>query len=260
MATPGSSASTGSASSSSIFRLLFIGACLIASVLANTEKAIFLGPEAINIPATHPNLDDLTIDTLTPQDNWAIRTRVEASFPNASNPFGRTTWLILDELAAGQRYEVRVCWAATQPTDFRLTTYELEAVFGSPELVTDLSDYSSTRLRLNQENGVATKPGSGTSAPKSGDWSSERKASVLLLHLHAAASYYTTNQTLMENVPPVLVDIILDPFLFNVLPRSLLPTVGYIIVVAIISWFLARRISVWLQSLATQPSNAKKTQ
>ena len=43
----------------------------------------------------------------------------------------------------------------------------------------------------------------------------------------------------MENVPPVLVDIILDPYLLNVFPKSLLPTAGYILLVAIASWFIS---------------------
>lgn len=85
---------------------------LVASATANTEKAIFLGPETVNIPQTHPNLEDLHIDTLTP-DNWAIRTHLGAQFPTNSSKFGKATWLVLDKLTEGQRYEVRVCWAAT---------------------------------------------------------------------------------------------------------------------------------------------------
>jgi len=70
----------------------------------------------------------------------------------------------------------------------------------------------------------------------------EAKASVLFLRIIAAADYYTTNKTLMQHVPPVDVDIILDPFRLNVLPRSLLPTGVYLIVLAILAWFLANYI------------------
>lgn len=42
----------------------------------------------------------------------------------------------------------------------------------------------------------------------------------------------------MQNVPPVAVDLILDPFLFNVFPRSLVPTAGWIVVVAFLAVFL----------------------
>lgn len=85
---------------------------LAATVCANTEKVIFLGPATVNIPSTHPTLDDLHVDTLTPA-NAAVRTHLEAQFTNASSPYGKATWLVLDELTEGQRYEVRVCWAAT---------------------------------------------------------------------------------------------------------------------------------------------------
>lgn len=44
----------------------------------------------------------------------------------------------------------------------------------------------------------------------------------------------------MQNVPPVAVDVILDPFLFNVFPRSLLATGGYIIVIAALAVVLGR--------------------
>lgn len=43
----------------------------------------------------------------------------------------------------------------------------------------------------------------------------------------------------MSHIPPVLVDIILDEYIFNVFPRSLLPTAAYILLVATIAWFMA---------------------
>ncbi|KAK8094845.1 hypothetical protein PG997_001530 [Apiospora hydei] len=223
-------------------------------VTANTEKAIFLAPDNINIPSTHPNLDDLQVDTLTP-DNWAIRTYLEAQFPTDSAKYGKPTWLVLDQLTEGQRYEVRVCWAATQPTAFVLNTYELQTVFESAELITELSDYSLTRQ--NSDRVVHKRHNDGSS---SAGRPREREASVLFLQILAAADYYTTNKTLMNEVPPVYVDVILDPYVFNLLPRSLLPTIGYIVVVAILSWFMARRISSWIQSIAAEPDQDKKEQ
>ncbi|KAI0124836.1 hypothetical protein BJ170DRAFT_478038 [Xylariales sp. AK1849] len=228
----------------------------IASALANTEKAIFLGPTSVNIPPTHPNLEDLHIDTLTP-DNWAIRTHLEAQFPNNNSKFGKGTWLLLDELTEGQRYELRVCWAATQPSTFHINTYELETVFGTPELILELANYSWSR-----QSGEKADEGEdlGSVYPPTTNSRKEREASVLLLQILTAADYYTTNKTLMDEVPPVFVDIILDPFIFNVLPRSLLPTVGYIIVVAILSWFLAQRISTWICAVAIEPDHRRKNQ
>ncbi|KAK8133673.1 hypothetical protein PG984_005685 [Apiospora sp. TS-2023a] len=236
--------------------LALISVFLLATlVAANTEKAIFLAPNNINIPSAHPNLDDLQVDTLTP-DKWAIRTHLQAQFPTDSAKYGKPTWLVLDQLIEGQRYEVRVCWAATQPTAFVLNTYELQTVFESAELITELSDYSlSRRQQLEAADEGGLDDGStSTGRPR------ERETSVLFLQILAAADYYTTNKTLMNEVPPVYVDIILDPYVFNLLPRSLLPTIGYIIVVAIISWFMARRVSRWIQSIAAEPDRDKKEQ
>lgn len=51
---------------------------------------------------------------------------------------------------------------------------------------------------------------------------------------------------MMLNPPPVDVDIILDPFLLNVLPRSLVPTIGWIVVVAVAGWAVAKRVVAFL--------------
>lgn len=66
----------------------------------------------------------------------------------------------------------------------------------------------------------------------------------------------------MRNPPPVLVDIILDPFLLNILPRSLLPTVGYIVVVAAAAYFAARYVVARLDGIVASATKApiKKTQ
>lgn len=118
-------------------------------------------------------------------------------------------------------------------------------------LVSELSEHSShpSNQRGNNQLAKFTHVGSG----------SERESSALFLQVLVAADYYTTNKTLMRSVPPVYVDIILDPFIFNVLPQSLVPTVGYIIIIAMLSWFIAHRISSWLRNVATEP-NQKKDQ
>lgn len=53
----------------------------------------------------------------------------------------------------------------------------------------------------------------------------------------------------MDNVPPVFIDIFLDPFLFNMLPRSLVPTVTYILVLAAAAWVIAGRVGKWIEEL-----------
>ncbi len=85
----------------------------------------------------------------------------------------------------------------------------------------------------------------------------EELHSVLLVQIYAAADYYTTNQTLMEHVPPVLVDIILDPYLLNVFPRSLVPTAAYLVILAIGGWYLAKYIAKWLQMVARTDQQKK---
>lgn len=224
--------------------------CLgISLTSANTEKAIFLGPEPVNIPAQSTSLAALNIDTLTPV-NYSLRTHLDAVFPTEAFPRGKEAWFILDNLTEGQRYEVRVCWLATvsslfvlplthihtliavqQPTAFHLTTYPLDTVFDTPELITSLYNYSMSRQMLSL-------------APPKTAHAPEHEASIVFLRIFAAAEYFTTNATLMAYPEPVLVDIILDPFLGNVLPRTLAPTVVYIVVVAVASWVLASRLVV----------------
>lgn len=92
---------------------------------ANVEKTIFLAPSApdsysSSSPAKiDPSLDDLGLETLSPGVPL-LRTRLNASFPAGSVSEGRTgdvdgeeSWFLLEELAPGVRYEVRVCWLAT---------------------------------------------------------------------------------------------------------------------------------------------------
>ncbi|KAM7209477.1 hypothetical protein V8F20_000215 [Naviculisporaceae sp. PSN 640] len=206
-----------------------------SSVLANTEKTIFLGPETVRVPSQHPTLSDLHLEVLTPQDNnWSLRTSLPRQFPNTTHPDGLASWFLLDDLTPDQRYEVRVCWAATQPTAFTLKTYTLDKVFSSPDLISSLNEYSLTR----QSQSLPSSP--QTSHEK------ERFSSLLLLKISSRADYFTTNSTLMTSPPPVDVDIILDPFLLNILPRSLVPTVIYIILVGIVAYLISGKVLLFL--------------
>lgn len=135
-----------------------------------------------------------------------------------------------------------------QPTSFTLTTYTLREVFDTPELITSLATYSESR-----QASLLPDPGLDRRRVASDP------DSLLLLRVFAAADYFTTNKTLMQNVPPVNVDLsepdffsrnsgelitltVLDPFLLNVLPRSLLPTGVYLIVLAVFAWYLSGHI------------------
>ncbi|KAI0407064.1 hypothetical protein F4802DRAFT_555500 [Xylaria palmicola] len=212
---------------------------------ANTEKTIFLGPSPAGVDPTHPTLDSLRLIRPLNPHQPAIRTHLEVA-PHQSS-YGKASWFVLHNLTEGRRYEVRVCWAATQPTAFRLEPYELKTVLKAPELTSELSSYAST-LQSNMDNHAVIPLQILKLAIED---------SVLLLRVIAAADFYTTNSTLMKSPPPVFVDIILDPFLLNILPRSLVSTVTYILVVAIVSWWVGRRISSWIRQIAAEPPKQK---
>lgn len=194
--------------------LLF--ALLISTSQANTEKTIFLAPAASKLKSLN-----LTLDTLTPSSP-RLRKSVPVAFPTDDLPYGREYLFLLRNLSPGQRYEVRVCWAATQPTSFLLTAFDVNGILDSPELFAAASS-SGTQL------------------------SSNTSESVVILLLHAAADFFTTDKVRMQSPPPVDINIILDPYLANIFPKSLLPTAGYIICLAIGGWFISgyiwRRLS-----------------
>lgn len=123
------------------------------------------------------------------------------------------------------------------------------------ELISSLAAYSESRLSeaVSFETGT---PGVSKSF-KAAEYGSDQFQSVLLIQVHAAADYYTTNKMLMKHVPPVLVDIILDPYLFNLFPKSLVPTAGFLLTVSIISWYLAKYIAKWLQMVARTDGQKK---
>lgn len=116
--------------------ILLITACA-ALVAANAEKVIFLGPPAVPIPLTSPTLADLNLQTLTPAAS-SVRTNLSRVFPNdgasSGQEKGHSTWLLLDGLTEGQRYELRVCWAATVSSQLISISHfwHLIAVYSSP--------------------------------------------------------------------------------------------------------------------------------
>lgn len=74
--------------------------------------------------------------------------------------------------------------------------------------------------------------------------------SILFLQILTAADYFTIDKALMDNPPPVEVDIILDPFLLNIFPRSLVPTAVYILIIAVCAWFISQLIWDGLANIA----------
>ncbi|CAK7270469.1 hypothetical protein SEPCBS119000_004107 [Sporothrix epigloea] len=207
---------------------LALNFCAVA-VTANVEKTIFVASPAATDDADrlHSGIADV-LPRLTPDLN-AWRTIVPAAFPWADGFIeDSTTWILLGDLVAGQRYELRVCWTATQPTAFTVDVYDFKTVVSTVELAASL--YA---LVLERSVGGAL----------SGHYSANPSATSLL-RITAAADFVAADRTAMKpgSVPPVLVDIILDPYLFNVLPRSLVPVVAVILAVAAASAWLARRV------------------
>lgn len=94
-----------------MLRVLILLLSQILAVAANTEKAIFLGRSKLQVPIEHPTLEDLHLDILSPL-HWSLRTHIQAAFPTNAQKDGESTWLLLHGLREGQRYEVRICWAA----------------------------------------------------------------------------------------------------------------------------------------------------
>ncbi|KAJ5887561.1 hypothetical protein N7495_007602 [Penicillium taxi] len=234
--------------------LLPLFAC---AVHANVEKTIFLAPEAAIVPSGEPGLDDLGLERLSPE-NPVIRTRLNTSFPveNLDSDSGTDSWFFLENLTPGQRYEVRVCWPATQPTAFELETYSLARAFENTTLLSALSIFGKTRLAsldANLQTNAIPRRASGRTED-----SGPMTDSVLFLRVRAAADYFTTNETLMKTPSPVLVDLILDPFLWNVFPRSLVPTAGWIVVVAVAAVFVARWVAAELGRVIEDARQARK--
>ncbi|KAH6642540.1 hypothetical protein C7974DRAFT_351196 [Boeremia exigua] len=214
------------------------------TVYANVEKTIFLGPSAVTLPDVRPSLDSLRLQSLSSLEP-VLPTRLSVQFPTRAEPHGLESWYLLSGLEEGRRYEARICWPATSPTNFWLDTYSLDETFATPELVSSLASYSDQLWDL-------------AAARKTDNLKTEGGAqSILFLRIQAAASYYSTNRTLMDDPPPVDVDIILDPFLFNVLPHSLAPVAIYIVIVAAAAWFVSGYTYNWLRSVAeATPSKA----
>ncbi|KAL4907465.1 hypothetical protein BDW74DRAFT_124733 [Aspergillus multicolor] len=195
-------------------------AFLLSLVGANVEKTIFIAPSAVS---TDSALGDLGLERLTPA-NGMLRTRLNASSPTEVEIRGTDSWYLLENLNPGQRYEVRICWLATQPTAFTLSTYTVHELLEDRSLLDTISSYSAAAIPSRQ--------GGNSDA-----------YSALLLRISAAADYFSLDTELMENVPPVLADIILDPFLGNVFPKSLVPTAAWIGVVSCFAVIIARWIA-----------------
>jgi len=92
-------------------RWTYLFALLIPSAYANTEKVIFVAPEAVSFPNATPALDNLRLHSLTPARS-SFRTSLPVVLTSEEYPRGLESWFLLRELKQRQRYELRICWAA----------------------------------------------------------------------------------------------------------------------------------------------------
>ncbi|OAP61893.1 hypothetical protein AYL99_04096 [Fonsecaea erecta] len=166
---------------------------------ANVEKVIFLAPPAEELPQD-ASIDNLFLTRLSEQYS-SVRTQINASFPSADSPKGTESWFLLEGLRPGARYELRICWLATQPTSFWLYTHTLDHTFATPDLLSSLSAYAYARhAQLDSEDSQRLL------LRKVKVPTSDIGSTFLFLQVVAAADYFSLNQTLMEIVPPVAVD------------------------------------------------------
>lgn len=108
-------------------------------------------------------------------------------------------------------------------------------MFDTPALIQSLAAFAEQQALLPANSELKHKQPSG---------------SLLFLRVQAAADYFTTNKTLMLRPQPVDIDIILDPYLANIFPTSLVPTAIYIIVLAFLAFYISGWIWRGLQSQA----------
>ena len=144
-----------------------------------------------------------------------------------------------------------------QPTAFELSLHTPIAIAKSEHLSDSLNTYSVSRT-ISLTKSMSGQQQLVTSQPEG-----------LFLRITANADYFTTDPVLSNE--GLLVDveisvliihlfvqcrqsncccIVLDPYLLNVLPRSLLPTAAYILVVALAAWYLSDWIWGTLEGFA----------
>lgn len=202
---------------------------LLATTCANTEKVIFTAPPPLELPTTDPVFDALYLGTLRPGFS-SIRASLKVAFATTDQSYGLDAWFLLRDLQPDQRHEVRVCWAATQPTAFRLETFSIATVFDTPELVQGLAAYSDDQRRAIDLQDFPIVGNKGEQ---------ETHESLLFLRVQAAADFFSSNRTLMHHPPDVDIDLILDPYLGNIFPKSLVPTALYTVGLAVGGWWIS---------------------
>ncbi|KAM0322960.1 hypothetical protein ACHAQA_009059 [Verticillium albo-atrum] len=135
----------------------------------------------------------------------------------------------------------------------------MDTVWETPELISSLAQYAESRQHI-ADSADADKRSSTQDFKVQDDGKAklDSQASVMFLRVLAAADYYSHTTSVMTRVEPVWADIILDPYVLNVLPQSLAPTVVYIVAVATLAWVLSQRVRGYLLALCDVPEQVKK--
>jgi hypothetical protein len=110
-------------------------------------------------------------------------------------------------------------------------------VFSTPQLHDSLLAYSADLLEIREAR---------IQKSRLEKWRDIAEV-VVLVQVQSAADFFSTNKTLTNNPPTVDVDIILDPYVGNIFPRSLIPTAAYIVFLAVGSFLLSSTTWRWLQ-------------
>ncbi|EPS41068.1 hypothetical protein H072_5057 [Dactylellina haptotyla CBS 200.50] len=93
------------------------------------------------------------LDASAASEKLLLRVGLPRAFPTVDTPRGIDSWVHLKNLKQGARYEARVCWAATAPSDFWLSVHSTSGrnEDGSSELylkISAIAAYYTTNATL----------------------------------------------------------------------------------------------------------------
>ncbi|KAF8468289.1 hypothetical protein BDZ91DRAFT_722380 [Kalaharituber pfeilii] len=203
---------------------------LFSCALANVEKLIFIPTSTDFTPLSdgpHVKLD-LRLSPASPR----LWTSLNTSFPEFANTRigGFETWVALEGLNPGQRYELRICWAAISSSDFTLRLH------APADAALSLSKPAVSLSRAL----MSTKGLTG------------------YVQILSRADYYTLDESRSQHPDSVHVELVLDSYIFNILPKSLLQIGVVVAGVALWAWWISLKIYLWISSIMAPPVSKPK--
>ncbi|KAF8423643.1 hypothetical protein EV426DRAFT_574480 [Tirmania nivea] len=221
---------------------IFLSLTFIPSAVANVEKVIFVPSDSRPLQFTlNPNSLRLSPDGPRLYTVLDLNANTTGSERNGGGDGGggrvgeereeSSTWVVLEKVIPGKRYEVRIVWAATEPAEFELGVFTaveaVEAGMGAGA--------EGSVIRGGEEGG---KDGEKEGGLKSS------QGTVMYLRVLAKKDRY--------NPDPVAVELVLDPFIWNILPESLLHIGAIVVLVAGAAWWAGAMVDRWLSMVALQ--------